>query len=116
MQINISARHGRLSSETREKLTAKLEKLLRFHERLTAVNATVDLEHPDTPHVEVRVSVELADDFVATSQSGSLIGSLEAAVQKLEQQIRRYKEKLTDHRTPGRKKHSLANDGETAGD
>ena len=45
MQINISARHGHLSDATRGKITAKVEKLARLFERLTAIEVTVDLEH-----------------------------------------------------------------------
>lgn len=103
MQINISTRHGHLSAETQDKLTAKLTKLSRFHDRLTSVNATVDLEHPESPQIEVRVSVEHAEDFVATDHSSSLIGSLDAVAHKLEQQLRKHKEKITDRRHSGTK-------------
>ena len=72
MQINISTRHGHLSAETRDKMSAKLGKLGRFHERVSAVNVTVDLEHPDSPRVELRVSVEHAADFIAAGVAAGL--------------------------------------------
>lgn len=103
MQINISTRHGHLSPDTQEKLAAKLQRLSRLHDRLTAVNATVDLERADEPHVELRVSVERAADFVAADRSASLLGSLDSAIHKLEQQLRRHKERITDRRTSGRR-------------
>ena len=110
MQINISTRHGHLSPDTQEKIVAKLQRLARFNERLTAVNATVDLEHAEAPHVELRVSVERAADFVATDSSGSLLGSLDSAIHKLEQQLRRHKERTTDRRTSGRRGQVVSDD------
>lgn len=103
MQINISTRHGHLSAETRDKMSAKLGKLERFHERVTAVNVTVDLEHPDSPRVELRVSVEHSADFIAIDASESLLGSLDASIRKAEQQLRRHKEKIKDRRHGGAK-------------
>ena len=70
MQINISTRHGHLSTESQEKITQRVEKLLRFNDRLTATEVTVDLGHAETPSVEFRVSVEKAEDFVATDEIG----------------------------------------------
>jgi len=49
VQVKISARHGHLSEATQAKLTAKVERLSRLFERLTAIEVTVDLEHKDTP-------------------------------------------------------------------
>ena len=84
-------------------MTAKLGKLSRFHERVSAVNATVDLEHPESPRVELRVSVEHAADFIAIDASESLLGSLDASIRKAEQQLRKHKEKITDRRHGGAK-------------
>lgn len=97
MQISISTRHGHLNDETRSKITAKVEKLSRLFERLTAIEITVDLEHPETPGVDLRVSAEHKHDFVATDASGDLMGSIDSAVHKLEQQLRKYKDKIQNH-------------------
>ncbi len=103
MQINVSARHGHLSTATREKITEKVERLFRLYDRLTAVNVTVDLEHKETPELEIRVSVERTADIVATDRSENLMASLDGAVHKLEQQLRKHKEKRTNHRNTGRR-------------
>ena len=100
MQVNISARHGHLSDLTREKITAKVEKLARLFERLLAIEVTVDLEHEQNPTVDVRVSAEHKHDFVAAEQSTNLMAALDGVIHKLEQQLRKYKEKVQDrHRT-----------------
>lgn len=100
MQINISARHGHLSDKTRDKITPKMEKLSRLFERLTAIDLIVDLEHPDNPAVELNVSAEHKHDFVAKDQSGDLMVSLDNVIHKVEQQLRKYKEKVQErHRS-----------------
>ncbi len=97
MQINISVRHGHLSDASREKITAKMERLDRIFERLTAINVEVDLEHEDSPSVDVVVSAEHKHDFVASDKAESLMAALDGVIHKLEQQLRKYKEKVQDH-------------------
>ena len=101
MQIRISTRHGNVSDATQEKITAKVEKLNRFFERLTEITVTVDLEHRDTPGVDLRVSAEHKHDFVATAQSEELMAALDTAIHKVEQQLRKYKEKIQDRHRSG---------------
>lgn len=108
MQINISARHGHLSEATQEKIRAKLEKLQKIFERLTAIEVTVDLESPDTKEVDLRVSAEHKNDFVATVKAEDLMGAVDGALHKMEQQLRKYKEKVQDHhRADGGLKHQI---------
>ena len=108
MQVNISARHGHLSDATRSKITAKVEKLARLFERLLAIEVTVDLEHEQTPTVDVRVSAEHKHDFVAAEQSTSLMAALDGVIHKLEQQLRKYKEKVQDHHRATGPRHETA--------
>jgi len=98
VQINISARHGDVSSDTHDRISEKARKLPRYFDRLTAVNVTVDLEHKDEIDVEIRASAEHTDDFVATATGGNIIAAFDSASQKLEKQLRRYKDKRTGHR------------------
>jgi putative sigma-54 modulation protein len=111
VQINISARHGQLSPATQEKISEKVEKLRRYFDRMTSIQVTVDLEHRESPDVEVRVSAEHTDDFVATA-TGELIAALDGVLHKIETQIRRYKDKRTGHRASGHKHLELPVEGE----
>jgi putative sigma-54 modulation protein len=97
VQLSISARHGHLSDATREKIAAKVEKLARVFERLQAIEVTVDLEHEESPAVDLRVSAEHKHDFVAAESGPNLMGALDGTIHKLEQQLRKYKEKVQDH-------------------
>jgi putative sigma-54 modulation protein len=102
VQIRISTRHGSLSEETQSKIRAKVEKLTRLFDRLTAIEVTVDLERRDEPSVDLRVSAEHRREFVASIRSNDLLGSIDLVMPKVEQQLRKYKEKIQDrHRTPG---------------
>ena len=78
MQISISARHGHLSEATQAKIAAKLEKLSKFFERLTAVELTANLEHKEAPLVDLHVSAEHKHDFVATEQGTDLLAAVDS--------------------------------------
>lgn len=107
MQINVTARHGQLSDATRAKVVAKVEKLGKYFERLTAIGVTIDLEHSEHPGVELNVNAEHKHDFVARESAGEMWAALDGAVQKIEQQLRKYKEKVLDrHRQPDAKSES----------
>jgi len=101
VQIKISTRHGHLSDASQEKISAKVEKMSRIFERLTSISVTVDLEHDERPQVALEVSAEHKHDFVASVSSDNLWSSLESAIHKVEQQLRKYKEKIQErHRSP----------------
>lgn len=101
MQVNISTRHGHLSPASQETITEKVSKLTRLFERITGVEVTIDLEHTDKPEVELRVTAERTEDFVATDKAESLLAALDSTIHKMEQQLRKHKEKLKAHRPKG---------------
>lgn len=101
MQIRISTRHGSISEATEEKIKQKVEKLQRVFDRLMSIDVTVDLEKADEPKIEVLAIAEHKGDFVASDCSKDMFGSLDKCVSKLEQQIKKYKEKIQDHNRLG---------------
>ena len=112
MQISISTRHGHLSDPSKRKIEGKVEKLTRIFERLTSIDVTIDLEHEDTPSVDLRVSAEHKHDFVATDRSTSLMGSVDTVVHRMEQQLRKYKERIqTRSRSAAGKEATVEADG-----
>jgi putative sigma-54 modulation protein len=96
VRIQISIRHGHLAADSQEKIKAKLEKLARFHDRVSAIDATVDIADELKPAVEITVAADGAPPFVAHADGTSLMGSVETAVHRLEEQLRRHKEKTID--------------------
>jgi putative sigma-54 modulation protein len=90
-----------LSEATQEKIRAKAEKLGRFFDRLMSIEVIVDLKDSEKPSVDVNVSAEHKHDFVAHEQADNFHAALDACVQKIEQQLRKYKERVQErHRDP----------------
>lgn len=109
MQISITARHGHLSEASQEKIKAKAEKLVKYFERIMAIEVVIDLQDETNPGVEIMVSAEHKHDFVAADKSPNLQNSLDATIHKLEQQLRKYKEKVQErHRSTAPRRQDLS--------
>ncbi len=101
MQIKISVRHGHLNDSTQQHIRDKAEKLLHYFGRLTMIEVTVDLNRKDQKWVEFLVRAEHKHDFVAHDSHPDLLAAVDLVLDKLEGQVRRYKEKIQDkRRTP----------------
>lgn len=104
MQINVTTRHGHLNEATQEKFTSKAEKLLKLFDRLTSIEIVVDLKDTHKPRVDVNVSAEHKHDFVSHDQGDNLIAVFDSALHKMEQQLRRYKDKVQHRNRDGASK------------
>lgn len=109
VQINVSARHGSISGPDNQLVQEKADKLLRFHERINAIAVTVDFQNNGKPKVEIIVTAEHAPEFVASAEATTVIAAMDLALGKMEQQLRKHKEKLTDHKAAS-VKHISTND------
>lgn len=98
MQVNVSARHGSLSASDQELIREKVEKTRRLFDRINSIQVTVDMQRQEQPHVEINVSAEHSQDFVASANATTVLSALDSTIQKVEQQIRKHKEKLTGHK------------------
>ena len=103
MQTNISARHGHLSPGMQEKITEKVEALRKYFDRMTSMQVTVDLGAKDSASVELRISAEHHDQFVALETADTVLAALDGVMEKMEGQLRKSKEKLKEHRATGHK-------------
>ena len=109
MLVKISTRHGHLSEASQQNISAKAEKVLRIFDRITAIELTIDLKDSNSPRVDAKLSAEHRDDFIAHDQSESLMASIDTVLHRLEQQLRKYKEKITDrHRNPDVRREGAA--------
>ncbi len=98
MQVKISVRHGSLSEESHQMIREKAEKLLHYFERLTLIEVTVDMGKNGDKTVEFVVQAEHKHNIVGADHHHNLMAAVDLAMTKLEAQIRRYKEKIQDHR------------------
>ena len=97
MQIKISARHGHLTEASQLFIEEKARKLLHLFDRLTMIEVTVDMQK-DMKEVELKVQAEHKHDIVAKAEAQDLLAATDAVIHKIEMQLRRYKEKIQDHR------------------
>lgn len=105
MQLNISIRHGHVSEPTQAMIRERLEKLNRLYEQLGTMDVTIDMEHREQPGVDLRVTVK-KHEFVAAGVAENLVAAVDMAVEKMEQQLRKHKEKVQDrHRGVGHREH-----------
>ena len=98
MEIRLKAKNGELSDSVQETMRAKVAKLPRFFDRTTGIQVLADLKNGDSPKVEIIVSAEETNDFYASDTGGNVIAALDSTISKIEQQLRKHKEKLTGHR------------------
>ena len=97
MQVAVTCKHGTISPDVQEHLSSKAEKLLNLFERVTAINVTVTFDKTRCK-VEILVDAEHKHDFVAHDEGDHVLATFDSALHKMEQQIRKYKEKVQDHR------------------
>jgi ribosome hibernation promoting factor len=103
VQTTISARHGHLSPATQARITEKVDVVRKFFNRVTAISVLADLEHKDRAIVELRVRAEHHDEFVAIAEADTVFAALDGAIEKMENQLRRFNQRLKEHRAVGHK-------------
>jgi putative sigma-54 modulation protein len=96
VQIKITARHGHLSEATQQFIRDKADKLSHIFQRLMMIEVLVDLKENEAI-VEFLVSAEHKHDFVASGRHTDLLAAVDVVLDKLESQVRKYKEKIQDH-------------------
>ena len=97
MQVKVSARHGHLGDEMNQQIQERAEKLLHYFDRVAMIEVTLDLRG-ESKKAEVLLNAEHKHDFVAHAEAADPLQAVAAAVDKMKQQIKHYKERLQDHR------------------
>lgn len=97
MQVAISCKHGSVKQDVQDYLVRKSEKLLTYFERVTAIGVTVAFDK-NRVTVEILVDAEHKHNFVSSDEGDEVIPTFDQALHKMEHQIKKYKEKIQDHR------------------
>ena len=97
MHIEISSRHGSLAPEQHTHIHDKAEKLQKYFGRLMAIEVAVTHVH-HAWDVEILVSAEHKHDFVAKEHGPNPQTAMDLCVHKIEEQLRRYKERVQHHK------------------
>ena len=97
MQIEISTLHGTLGPEPHAYLQEKAEKLQKYFGRLMAIEVVAD-HVKNAWNVEIRVSAEHKHDIFASVGAPTAESAMDQCVHKVEHQLRKYKERVQDHK------------------
>ena len=100
MQIIVQSRHTELSPRLRDRATEKFERVTKFLDGIRSIEVAVGEEkNPRVGdrknHIEVRLSTDLRQ-FHAEAYGPDVLTAVDAAVAKIEAQIRRVKGKVID--------------------
>ena len=96
MKILITGRHDGVTEEMKDYARQKLEKLSKYFERATTAKATLDHVHA-AYQVEMQFEVARGQTLIGKAEAADMFAACDAAEQKLGQQLRRFKDRLTDH-------------------
>jgi putative sigma-54 modulation protein len=113
VQVAITCRHGSIPDDVREAISRKSEKLLTYFERVTAISVTVIFEHErmkERIRVEILLDAEHKHNFVAIDEGDEVPSTFDRALSKMEQQVKKYKAKIQDHRRDARMNEIVDNE------
>lgn len=95
MQINITGHHIDVTDALRSYISEKMDKLERHFDHVTNVHVILTVEK-QAQKAEATVHVSGADLF-AQNQTEDMYASIDGLIDKLDRQIIKHKEKISDH-------------------
>jgi len=107
MELNITARHIKLTPAISDYVQKKLGKAKRFLDNL--IWAQVILEVAKTRHIAEIVLHTSGRTFTVKEEGADLYSAIDLASDKLDEQLRRYKDKRRNHRTATLRRGTIPN-------
>ena len=95
MHINLSGHHVDITPALRAYVTTKFERLERHSDSITNTHVVLTVEK-QVRKAEAQVHVT-GENLYADAESQDMYASIDALVDKLDRQVKRHKEKLSDH-------------------
>lgn len=99
MKIVIAGRHADVTDSMKAYAREKVEKLRKFFDRATMARVAMDRER-DAYRAEILFEVPRGVSLVGKAEAPDMFAACDLAEQKLAAQLRRYKQRLQDHRGP----------------
>ena len=96
MQLNLTGHHVDITDALRGYVTEKLERIERHFDHVTNVHVILSVEKLRNK-AEATVHVNGADLY-ADCTDEDMYAAIDALADKLDRQIKKHKEKMTDHR------------------
>jgi len=95
MQINLSGHHVDITPSLRDYVTSKLERLKRHFDHVTDIHVVLGVEKL-RHKAEATMHISGGDIF-ADSVEENMYAAIDGLVDKLDRQLKKHKEKITDH-------------------
>ena len=95
MNLKITGHHIEVTDAIRDYLSSKLDRVIRHFDNVTSVTVTLSVEKLKQK-VDVTLHVRGKDIFVE-SEDADLYAAIDAMTDKLDRQVQKYKQKMTDH-------------------
>lgn len=97
MQITVTGRHFEITAPLRQHIESKISKLTRYLEGITDVNVVLSVEKHR--HIaEFNLQVRNKNPIRGVEETHDMYLSVDTALDKIERQIRRHKDKGTDRK------------------
>lgn len=97
MQVHVSSKHGDLTPALEQYATKKVDKLLRYFNRILRIDVITDKARNGFT-AEILVDVEHHEPFVAKSEHEDLYACIDLAVDRSARQLTDHKSKLRDNK------------------
>lgn len=95
MQINITGHHVEVTPALRAYVTEKMQKLARHFDRVNSIHVILNVEKMQQ-QAEATVKASGRTLF-ATESAMDMYASIDGLVDKLDRQVRHYKDRITSH-------------------
>ncbi len=95
MQLNVTGHHVDITPALRDYVSSKLERLERHFDHVTNVHVILTVEKP-RQKAEATINIT-GNQLFADAEDEDMYAAINALVDKLDRQIRRHKDKVTDH-------------------
>ena len=95
MQLNLTGNHMDITPALRSYIESKFERLERHFEQMTNVHVILSIEK-ERQKAEATIHVNRGNIY-ADSQHEDMYAAIDALIDKLDRQVKKHKEKLSNH-------------------
>jgi ribosomal subunit interface protein len=107
MDLSIKARNLRVAESLRAQAEFRLDRMLRLEQRITAATITFEADNL-VKSAEARLTVAGGPPILGRGEGATLRNALDAAMDRIERQLKRRRQRLRDGRTrAGRREGDL---------
>ncbi len=98
MQINITGHHVEVTPALRAYVTEKMQRLIRHFDQVNSIHVILNVEKLQQ-QAEATVNAG-GHTIFATETAMDMYASIDGLIDKLDRQVRRYKDRITKHHHP----------------